>query len=41
MHGALCELIYLSVLGVLKAVVHQTVQGTCILASGLVQADAD
>lgn len=41
MHGALCELVYLSMFGILKAAVHQTVQGTCILASGLVQADAD
>ena len=41
MYGALCELVYLSVFGILKAAVPQTVQGTCILASGLVQADAD
>lgn len=41
MHGALCELVYLSEFGILKDAVHQTVEGTCILASGLVQADAD
>lgn len=34
-HGALCELVYLSVLGILKAAVYQTVQGICILVRWL------